>query len=159
MKLNKSQKTIILVVICLILGFTSGLITKSAVIDWYPTIKKPIFNPPNGVFGPVWTLLYIMMAVAAALIWNVIDSNNNAKTALKYFAIQLALNILWSILFFGLHNPAAAFIEIIILWLLIFKTYIEFKKINTIAAYLLLPYLFWVSFATILNGSIWFLNR
>jgi tryptophan-rich sensory protein len=159
MKLNKSQKIIILVVICLVLGFTSGLITKSAITDWYPTIKKPIFNPPNGVFGPVWTMLYIMMAVAAALIWNVIDSNKNAKTALKYFAIQLFLNVLWSILFFGLHNPAMAFIEIIILWALIFKTYIEFKKINTIAAYLLLPYLFWVSFATILNGSIWFLNK
>jgi translocator protein len=159
MKLNKTQKILISVISCLGIGFLSGQITKNAITDWYPMVKKPFFNPPNWVFAPVWTILYIMMGISVALIWNKLENNNQVKTALKYFAVQLLLNSLWSILFFGLHSPALAFIEILILLTMIFKTYLEFKKINRIASNLLIPYLCWVAFATILNGSIWFLNK
>jgi tryptophan-rich sensory protein len=159
MQLNKTQKILISVVTCLGIGFISGQITKSAIIDWYPMIKKPFFNPPNWVFAPVWTMLYVMMAVAAALVWDKIDRNNLVKTALRYFVIQLILNSLWSILFFGLHNPGLALIEIVLLWLMIYETFIQFGKIDKLAANLLIPYLGWVGFATILNASIWFLNK
>jgi translocator protein len=159
MQLNKTQKILISVVTCLGIGFISGQITKSAIIDWYPMIKKPFFNPPNWVFAPVWTMLYVIMAVGAALVWDKIDRNNLVKTALRYFVIQLVLNSLWSILFFGLHNPGLALIEIVLLWLMIYETYIQFGKIDKMAANLLIPYLGWVGFATILNASIWFLNK
>jgi tryptophan-rich sensory protein len=159
MQLNKTQKILISVVTCLGIGFISGQITKSAIIDWYPMIKKPFFNPPNWVFAPVWTMLYVMMAVAAALVWDKIDRNNLVKMALRYFVIQLILNSLWSILFFGLHNPGLALIEIVLLWLMIYETFIQFGKIDKLAANLLIPYLGWVGFATILNASIWFLNK
>jgi translocator protein len=159
MQLNKTQKILISVVTCLGVGFLSGQITKSAIIDWYPMIKKPFFNPPNWVFAPVWTMLYMMMAVAAALVWDKMKDNNLVKTALKYFVIQLVLNSLWSVLFFGFHNPGLALIEIVLLWLMIYETYVKFGKIDKLAANLLIPYLGWVGFATLLNGSIWFLNR
>lgn len=159
MELNKTQKILICVVTCLGVGFLSGQITKSAITVWYPMIEKPFFNPPNWVFAPVWTMLFAMMGVSVALVWNKINDNALVKTALKYFAIQLVLNSLWSILFFGLHNPGLAFIEIILLWLMIYETFNQFKKIDQLASRLLIPYLAWVGFATILNGCIWFLNR
>jgi translocator protein len=160
MKLNKTIKIIVLVITCLVVGFLSGQVTRDAITTWYPTIIKPSFNPPNWLFGPVWSLLYAMMGVAAGLVWAKIDRNQEVvKKALLFFGIQLALNTLWSYLFFGLHNPFLAFIEIILLWLMIYETYSQFKKIDKIAGYLLLPYLAWVGFASILNGSIWWLNR
>jgi tryptophan-rich sensory protein len=138
----------------------SGVVTRSAITTWYPTLVKPSFNPPNWVFAPVWTLLYLMMGVAAGLVWDKINSDKEiVKKALFFFAIQLALNALWSYLFFGFHNPMLAGLEIIILWLMIYETQVQFAKINTTAGYLLLPYLAWVSFAAVLNGSIWWLNR
>jgi translocator protein len=159
MQLNKTQKILISVVTCLGIGFLSGQITKGAIKDWYPMITKPFFNPPNWVFAPVWTLLFVMMGISVALVWNKIEENSLVKTALKYFVIQLVLNFLWSILFFGLHNTGLALIEIILLWLMIYETYKQFLKIDKLAAKLLIPYLCWVGFATILNASIWFLNR
>lgn len=160
MKLNKTTKIIVLVVTCMVIGFLSGQVTRDAITTWYPTIIKPSFNPPNWLFGPVWSLLYAMMGVAAGLVWAKIDTTHEiVKKALLFFAIQLALNALWSYLFFGLHNPMLAFIEIILLWLMIYETFSQFKKIDTIAGYLMLPYLAWVGFASILNGSIWWLNR
>ncbi|MFY8008748.1 MAG: TspO/MBR family protein, partial [Flavobacterium sp.] len=119
-----------------------------------------VFNPPNWIFAPVWTVLYILMGVAGGMIWNRIETDEAAvKKAFKFFIIQLGLNALWSYLFFGLHNPLLAFIEVILLWLMILETYNQFKKIDKTAALLLLPYLGWVSFATVLTGSIWWLNR
>jgi translocator protein len=104
--------------------------------------------------------LYIMMGIAAGLVWNRIDHEKEAvKKALLFFAIQLALNALWSILFFGLKNPFLALIEIVLLWLMIYETYVKFGKIDKIAGYLFVPYILWVSFATVLNASIWWLNR
>ncbi len=158
--MNKITRIILVVVVCLAIGYMSGTVTRSAITTWYPTLIKPSFNPPNWIFAPVWSLLYVMMGVAAGLVWNSIESNKEVvKKALLFFIIQLALNALWSYLFFGLHNPMLAGLEIIILWLMIYETYIQFGKISRLAGYLLIPYLLWVSFATVLNGSIWWLNR
>lgn len=158
--MNKITKILVVVVTCLAVGYFSGIVTRSAILDWYPSLVKPSFNPPNWVFAPVWSMLYIMMGVAAGLVWDRIDSDRETvKKALVVFAVQLGLNALWSYLFFGLHNPMLAGLEIIVLWLMIYETYIQFNKINKIAAYLLLPYLAWVGFAAVLNGSIWWLNR
>ena len=145
---------------CLTVGFLSGMMVQENILTWYPTLTKPLFNPPNWVFAPVWTLLYIMMGVAAGIIWNKIEVyESEVKTAFLFFIFQLGLNALWSYLFFGMHNTFLALIEIILLWLVIFETYTQFRKIEALAAKLLLPYLAWVSFATVLNGSIWWLNR
>jgi tryptophan-rich sensory protein len=142
------------------IGYLSGMVTRDSITTWYPTLIKPVFNPPNWIFAPVWSLLYIMMGIAAGRIWNQIQQEEKqVKKAMTFFVIQLALNALWSYLFFGLHNPLLALVEIIILWLMIYETYTQFKPIDKLAANLLLPYLVWVSFATILNGSIWWLNR
>ena len=148
------------ITICLVAGFLSGKVTQSSITTWYPTLIKPIFNPPNWIFAPVWTTLYILMGIAAGLIWNEINSKEKqVKQGLKFFVIQLALNALWSYLFFGLQNVFLAAIEVILLLLMIYETFIKFKPINKNAGYLLLPYIAWVSFASILTWSIWFLNR
>jgi len=158
--MNKITRILTVVVTCLVIGYFSGMVTRSAIVTWYPTLVKPSFNPPNWIFAPVWSMLYIMMGVAAGLVWNRIDFEKElVKKALILFAIQLALNALWSYLFFGLKNPMLAGVEIILLWLMIFETYSKFVKINKIAGYLFIPYLLWVSFAMVLNGSIWWLNR
>lgn len=144
---------------CLVIGYLSGTVTRESILTWYPTLVKPAFNPPNWIFAPVWTILYSMMGVAGGLIWNHIESDKEkVKKAFLFFVIQLGLNALWSYLFFGLHNPLLALIEIILLWLMIFETYTQFKNIDKIAGMLLIPYLIWVSFATVLNASIWWLN-
>ena len=141
-------------------GYFSGLVTRSAITTWYPTLIKPVFNPPNWIFAPVWTILYIMMGVAGGMVWNRMEQDaENVKKAFMFFIIQLALNAIWSLLFFYLHNPFLSLIEIVLLWLLIFETYTQFKKIDKVAGMLLVPYLAWVSFAMVLNGSIWWLNR
>ena len=158
--MNKITRILAVVVTCLVIGYFSGMVTRSSVTTWFPTLIKPSFNPPSWVFAPVWSILFVMMGVAAGLVWDRIEAEREAvKKALIFFAIQLGLNALWSYLFFGLRNPMLAGLEIIVLWLMIFETYIQFVKINKIAGYLLLPYLAWVSFAYVLNGSIWWLNR
>jgi benzodiazapine receptor len=158
--MNKYMKILIFVATCLGVGFISGMATQSGVKTWFPTLVKPIFNPPSWVFAPVWSLLYIFMGIAAGRIWGRIDSDReNVRKALLFFAIQLGLNALWSILFFGLHNPLLALIEIVVLWLMIYETYAKFIRIDKIAGWLFIPYLLWVSFATILNASLWWLNK
>jgi benzodiazapine receptor len=160
LKMNKITKILTVVVTCIAIGYFSGIVTRSSIETWYPTLVKPSFNPPNWIFAPVWSMLYIMMGVAAGLVWDRIDFEKiMVKKALVLFAIQLGLNALWSYLFFGLMNPTLALIEIVVLWLMIYETYIQFAKINKIAGYLFIPYLLWVSFAAVLNGSIWWLNR
>lgn len=158
--MNKITRIISVVLTCLAIGYLSGNVTQSSITTWYPTLVKPSFNPPNWIFAPVWSLLFTMMGVAAGLVWNHIESEKEVvKKALIFFIIQLALNALWSYLFFGLQNPLLAGIEIILLWLMIYETYLKFSKINKISGYLMLPYLAWVSFAMILNWSIWWLNK
>ena len=157
--MQKSIKIVLVVLVCVSIGYLSGMVTRDSITTWYPTLVKPIFNPPNWIFAPVWTLLYIMMGIAAGLVWTSDFDEKMVKKALGFFAIQFGLNALWSYLFFGLHNPLLALAEIILLWLMLFETYNQFKKIDKTTGLLLLPYLAWVSFATILNASIWWLNR
>jgi translocator protein len=123
---------------------------------WYAALDKPSWNPPSWVFGPVWTVLYIMMGVAAWLVWD--RYRSAARTALAVFVVQVVFNGLWSYLFFGLQSPALAFAGIVILWSLIVTTLVLFWRARTVAGVLLLPYLAWVSFAAVLNFTIWQLN-
>jgi tryptophan-rich sensory protein len=158
--MQKVLRILLVVATCVTIGYLSGMVTRDSITTWYPTLVKPIFNPPNWIFAPVWSLLYIMMGVAGGMIWNRIETDEEkVKSAFKIFIAQLALNALWSYLFFGLHNPLLALIEIILLWLLIFEMYNQFVKIDKVAGKLILPYLAWVSFAMILNASIWWLNK
>lgn len=158
--MNKITKILTVVVTCLCIGYFSGIITRESIEVWYPTLVKPVFNPPNWIFAPVWSTLYIMMGVAAGMVWNRIEADRiNVRKGLQFFAIQLVLNFLWSYLFFGLHNPLLALVELIVLWLMIFETYVVFRKVDKIAGILLLPYLAWVSFAGILNTAIFWMNR
>lgn len=158
--MNRLLKILIFVATCLGVGFISSFATQSGVETWFPTLVKPSFNPPNWVFAPVWSFLYILMGVAAGRVWDRIDfERDSVKKALLFFWIQLALNALWSVLFFAMKNPLLALIEIVLLWLLIYETYVQFKKIDKIAGLLFIPYLAWVGFATILNASLWWLNR
>lgn len=158
-KMNRKVRILLVLTTCLIVGFLSSKVTQQSISTWYPTLIKPIFNPPNWVFAPVWTVLFIMMGVSGGMIWNEIDNKpEEVKKAFSFFVIQLGLNALWSYLFFGLQNPLLSLIEIILLWLLIFETYNQFALINKTASKLLLPYLAWVSFASLLNFSIWWLN-
>lgn len=160
--LNKMQKTlriIVVVMTCLVIGYLSGMVTRQSITTWYPTLVKPVFNPPNWIFAPVWTSLYIMMGIAGGLVWNKLEGNEAiVKKAFLFFIIQLALNALWSLIFFNLHNLLLASIEVVLLLLMIYETYNQFKKIDKIAGFLLIPYIAWVSFATVLTISIWYLN-
>jgi len=158
--LSLTFKILIMVATCVGVGFISSLVTQDGVTTWYPTLVKPVFNPPNAVFGPVWTVLYVMMGLAAGLVWGRIgEQPETVKKGLGFFAAQLALNALWSYLFFGLHNPLLALIEIAILWIMIYETFLQFNKVNKTAGYLFIPYILWVTFAAVLNASIWWLNR
>ncbi|WP_445721921.1 TspO/MBR family protein [Flavobacterium sp.] len=157
--MSKYLKILYVVAVCLAAGYLSSLVTQANIETWYPTIKKPVFNPPNWVFAPVWTLLFIMMGIAAGLVWDKLKENRElVKKGLFLFTIQLLLNIFWSYIFFSLKNLLLATIEIVLLLLIIFETYTVFKKVDKLAGRLLIPYLVWVSFATLLTASIYFLN-
>ncbi len=148
----------ICVTLCLVIGFLSSFATQSSVNDWYVTLNKPSFNPPNWLFAPVWTILYILMGISAGLVWAKGFYHLWVKTALYHFGFQLLLNALWSIVFFGLKQPLWALFVIIALVIMLLFTFKWFKIVNKTAAYMLIPYIIWVSFATILNYNIWQLN-
>lgn len=139
-------------------GALGGLATASSVGSWYQTIAKPAWNPPSWVFGPVWSTLYVLMAIAAWRVWGKTEAPGR-RSALRWFWVQLVLNTAWSFLFFGLRNPGLAFIEILFIWLAIVVTLVKFARIDRVAGVLWLPYVAWVSFASVLNGTIWWLNR
>lgn len=147
------------VLLCEAGGVAGSIYTSPAISAWYPTLVKPWFNPPGWVFGPVWTLLYLLMGISLYLIWQKGIAKKPVKAAIELFLLQLILNTGWSIIFFGLHSLSGALIEIIILWLLIIETAFAFYKIDRLAAKLLLPYLTWVSFASVLSYYVWLLNR
>lgn len=151
-------KLIISIAIPLTVGAISGMLTSNAVKGWFITINKPSFNPPNWVFAPVWTLLYILMGIAFFIIWKSAVNADVKRTAIIFYSIQLVLNFLWSLFFFGLHQPGWALADIILLWIMILFTIFSFGKISNISAWLLVPYICWVSFATLLNYSFWKLN-
>ncbi len=161
MQASSRLKLIISIAICEGVGIIGGLITGSSIQTWFSTLNKPSFNPPNWIFGPVWTLLYLLMGIAVYLVWKRLDhqASKDVKISLRFFGVQLALNFAWTILFFGLHSPLAAFIDICMLWLAIVGTISVFYKVSRISALLLLPYLAWVSFALCLNYALWQLNR
>lgn len=139
-------------------GGLSGYLTIAGLRDWYTTLSKPSFNPPNFIFGPVWTTLYLLMGISIYSVWE--DKLNRDRTkAISIFAIQLFLNFWWSIIFFQFHSPFWALVEIIFLWLSILYMIVVFRSIRPLAAYLQIPYLLWVSFASLLTASIWWLNR
>lgn len=146
------------VTICLLVGILSSFATQSSVNDWFVQLNKPWFNPPNWIFAPVWILLYILMGVAAGLVWTKGFYHIWVKTALYHFGIQLLFNALWSIVFFGFKNIFGALLIIITLLILLIFTIKWFKVVSKTAAYLMIPYLLWVCFATLLNYKIWELN-
>ncbi|WP_299218089.1 TspO/MBR family protein [uncultured Aquimarina sp.] len=148
----------IAVLLCLLIGFLGNIATQTSISTWYVALEKPSFTPPNWLFAPVWTVLYILMGIAAGIVWSKGFYHKWVKTALYHFGFQLLLNAAWSIFFFGMRNPLIALVDILALFILLLFTIKWFKVVNSTAAYLLIPYLIWVAFATALNFSIWQLN-
>jgi benzodiazapine receptor len=159
MKLKDLFLLLIWILIAFIPGAFGSIFTSPNIPTWYAALNKPIFNPPGWVFAPVWTLLYLLMGIAAFLIWNKGIENKKVKLALIIFLAQLVLNGLWSLLFFGQHWILISFIEIVILWCFILWTIVKFYTLSPLAGLILIPYLFWVSFASVLNFSFWILNK
>lgn len=152
----KWKELILAIILCQLAGIIGSFFTFESIPTWYASLEKPFFNPPNWIFGPVWITLYTIMGISSYLIYT---SKNKRKTdALKIFGIQLFLNAIWSIIFFGFKSPLIALIVIILLWFLIIFTILKFYKINRAAGLILIPYILWVSFATILNYYIFILN-
>jgi tryptophan-rich sensory protein len=156
--MNNIVKLIIAVAIPVAVGATSGFFTISGVGSWFQTINKPSWNPPGWIFGPVWTTLYVLMGISLYLVWKSDASIVLKKTAICLFAVQMILNFFWSLIFFNQHQVGCALVEIIALWFFILLTIFAFAQVNKTAAWLLVPYISWVSFAMILNYTIWKLN-
>lgn len=151
-------KLILCLVLPLVVGGLSGIATAEGVSGWYQTVLKPPFNPPNYLFGPVWTVLYLLMGVSLFLLLN--QPAGAWKTrALIFFGIQISLNFLWSFLFFKFHVLGIALAEIIVLWLMIAAMIFTMIQVKPVIGLIQIPYLLWVSFATVLNASFWWLNR
>lgn len=158
MNIKNITKLIISVGICELAGVIGSIFTVPAISGWYRGLTKPQLAPPNWIFAPVWTILYLLMGVSLYLVWKNGFENKRVRFAMGVFAGQLMLNILWSYIFFGLNSPGAALIEIVMLWLMILACIFVFKKISKPAAWILVPYIVWVTFAMYLNFSIWILN-
>ncbi len=159
MKRNDVLALVLSIGVCLFAGIFGSIFTASEIPTWFATLAKPTWSPPAWVFGPVWTTLYVLMGVSAWIIWRKGWKRKDVKIALWIFAAQLALNALWSLIFFGWHQLGWAFLEVILLWLTILATIVFFAKISRPAAWLLAPYLAWVTIASVLNFTIWQLNR
>ena len=151
-------KLVVAIVVSEATGVIGSVFTAPAIKGWYATLVRPELSPPNWVFAPVWTTLFALMGIAAFLIWRKGLSRREVRVALAIFLGQLVLNTLWSVIFFGLQNPGAALVEIVVLWFAILATMIAFYKVSRPAVWLLLPYILWVSFAVYLNYAIWVLN-
>ena len=180
--INKKIKFIVSILVCQLAGIIGSFFTAPAIpTSWFTELKKPSFFPPNWLFAPAWTFLYLLMGISLFLVWKknwgiIIPAGEQEKkawnpfstklwrgswreeNAIFIFALQLVLNILWSVIFFGLRSPGIAFFEILMLWVAILYTIVNFYRRSKPAAYLLIPYILWVSFAALLNFSIWQLN-
>jgi len=179
--MKNATKLIVSVLICELAGIIGSIFTMPEIRSWYYFLNKPSFSPPNWLFAPVWTILFLLMGISLYLVWSKdfivnISTNDTQKKAWNpisaklwsgswreenaalIFVLQLVLNILWSVIFFGLKSPSLAFVEILMLWFAILYTIVNFYRISKPAAYLLLPYILWVSFATFLNFAIWQIN-
>lgn len=159
MELNSVIKLVISIIACFAAGGIGTIFTFKAIPTWYAGLKKPPYTPPNSVFGPVWTTLYLLMGISVFLVWQSGLANNDALLAFALFWIQLAFNAFWSIIFFGLKSKGGAVIVIIVLWLLILATVVTFFRVSGWAGALLIPYIVWVSIATYLNIGVWLLNK
>ena len=151
-------EAVLSVVVCQVAGLIGAVATYPSIPTWYASLEKPAFNPPNWLFGPVWTTLYTLMGIAAFLVWRQGIRKREVKIALGIFIVQLVLNSLWSIVFFGLHSLLGGLVVILPLWVAILLSIVTFYRISKTAGVLLIPYILWVSFATILNFSLWQLN-
>lgn len=151
-------KLILSIAVCLMAGAVGSYFTADAIPGWYETLNKPEFNPPNWVFGPVWTILYILMGISLFLVWKEGPGNTKVKPAMLMFWVQLALNVLWSVVFFGMKNISGGLLVIILLWISILITILRFRKISAVAGTLLVPYILWVTFASALNFFFYRLN-
>jgi tryptophan-rich sensory protein len=146
------------ILVCIIVGSSGSLVTMTGPGSWYESLQKPFFTPPGWVFAPVWITLFILMGIALYLVWESGTEHRAVRAALGLFGVQFALNVTWSFLFFGLRSPLLGLIDIVILWVMIVATIAAFYRVRTTAAYLLIPYIAWVSLATALNGAIYFMN-
>jgi len=153
----KSLKLIIAILLPMVVGGLSGFLTANAIGTWYTTLNQPSFNPPNWVFGPVWTTLYLIMGISLYRIWRLPVSEERNK-AIGIFALQMTLNFFWSLIFFKWHLIGLALVEIILMWLMIAAMIHHFRKLDAAAGYMNIPYLLWVSFASVLNGAYFILN-
>jgi translocator protein len=156
---NSIVKLIISLIACFAAAGIGGIFTAKTIPTWYPTLKKPRYTPPNQVFGPVWTILYILMAISVFLVWQKGLSTEGVITPFILFWVQLFFNVLWSIIFFGMKSRGGGVIVIIVLWLLILATIVTSFQVSLWAGILLVPYIVWVSIATYLNVGIWRLNK
>jgi benzodiazapine receptor len=143
---------------CIIVGSLGSLVTTTGPGSWYALLQKPFFTPPGWVFAPVWITLFVLMGIAVWLVWESGIQHRNVQVALGIFAVQFILNILWSFLFFGLRSPFFGLIDIILLWIMIVATIGAFYRVKKSAAYLLIPYIAWVSLASALNGAVLYMN-
>jgi len=157
-RLVEILKLLICIIICESAGVIGSIFTTPAIPGWYAALVKPPFTPPNWVFAPAWAGLYLLMGISAFLVWRKGLDNHRVNSGLRIFILQLILNTLWSFLFFGLKSPLLGFLEIMLLWIAILLTILGFFRVSKIAGFLLLPYFAWVSFAAILNFSLWRLN-
>lgn len=157
MKIIDILKLVASIILCQLAGFLGSLFTTSAIPTWYATLRKPFFTPPNWIFSPVWISLFLLMGISLFFVWRKTD-HPKFKIAFIFFFIQLILNVLWSVAFFGLKSPLLGLIDIFLLWIAILFTIVNFLKVSKMAGFLLLPYFLWVSFATLLNFSLWILN-
>lgn len=158
MKRNSWISLFVFIALCLFVELFASYWTMESVKTWYPTLVKPTWTPPAQVFGPVWTILYFMIAISGWLIYNA-ESSWNRTVALSLYGVQLALNFTWSFFFFSLQNPLFGVINITLLCLFIILTILNSWNVRTLASLLLIPYLIWVLYATALNASIWLLNK
>jgi translocator protein len=158
MKKPDILKLVVSLILPLGVGSISGIFTTAEIPSWYETLNKPSFNPPNWVFGPVWTTLYFLMGISLFLVWKQLPGRERNR-AILVFMIQLFLNFCWSFLFFYFHQLGLALVEILLLWLSIFLMILLFYRLRPLAAYINIPYILWVTFATVLNAAYYFLNR
>jgi translocator protein len=157
--MNKVIKLFLAIIICEAVGILGAIFTTPAIATWYQALNKPSFSPPNYVFGPIWTTLYALMGVSIFLILEKKIKGKEKNNLIFLFSLQLLLNFLWSVIFFGFHFPLLAFLDIVFLWVSILFLIIKFWKVSKPASYLLMPYLLWVSIASVLNAAIVVLNR
>jgi tryptophan-rich sensory protein len=158
MKANQTSKLIASLLLPLGIGGIAGMFTTEAIPGWYATLNQPSFNPPNWVFGPVWTVLYIILGISLFLIWK-LDVGKQRNQAISIFMVQLLLNFCWSFFFFYFKMIGVALADIVVLWVMIVVMQVRFYKLNPVSAYINIPYLLWVTFATALNTSYFLLNR